>query len=453
MTQIGRNDPCPCGSGQKYKKCCMMKPPAPIGREDVIKKRLTQSLVQFAETYHKHSLKRAFDHFWGDFSVVDSLPIEHHQSVMINCMEWFVHDRVLDERTGKTLIDLYIEKTKLLGVDELAILKRMQDAAISLYEVQEHYFDEGFLLKDLIQGEVFQVSEKMATRSLMKWDVFATRLLLLDGKYVITGSLYPFEIRKKNDLVEALMKAFTAYIKNKPGSSLKDFLKAEGGPFFNHQWCDFFVNPEPVFLHNTSGDPMVISTAVFDVVHEERLHEKLGKVKELERDGEAGNGYRWVGDTKSMENVTLGTITVKVGQLRLECNSKKRLTRGKKLILKHLAGDVVPSADSFENPDQMVEEIRRPQAPYEEPDDEIPADVERALYTEFMDKHNKGWIKMGIPALNGKTPLQAVKTEPGRLKVIELLKQFENGEEHNRRMGRPHYHISWMWKKLGLKKE
>jgi hypothetical protein len=23
--EIGRNDPCPCGSGKKYKKCCMDK--------------------------------------------------------------------------------------------------------------------------------------------------------------------------------------------------------------------------------------------------------------------------------------------------------------------------------------------------------------------------------------------------------------------------------------------
>ena len=22
-TKVGRNDPCPCGSGKKYKKCCM----------------------------------------------------------------------------------------------------------------------------------------------------------------------------------------------------------------------------------------------------------------------------------------------------------------------------------------------------------------------------------------------------------------------------------------------
>jgi len=25
--KVGRNDPCPCGSGKKYKKCCLLKPP------------------------------------------------------------------------------------------------------------------------------------------------------------------------------------------------------------------------------------------------------------------------------------------------------------------------------------------------------------------------------------------------------------------------------------------
>lgn len=25
MSAIGRNDPCPCGSGKKYKKCCLIK--------------------------------------------------------------------------------------------------------------------------------------------------------------------------------------------------------------------------------------------------------------------------------------------------------------------------------------------------------------------------------------------------------------------------------------------
>ena len=25
LPKVGRNDPCPCGSGKKYKKCCMLK--------------------------------------------------------------------------------------------------------------------------------------------------------------------------------------------------------------------------------------------------------------------------------------------------------------------------------------------------------------------------------------------------------------------------------------------
>jgi len=25
MSEIGRNDPCPCNSGKKYKKCCLLK--------------------------------------------------------------------------------------------------------------------------------------------------------------------------------------------------------------------------------------------------------------------------------------------------------------------------------------------------------------------------------------------------------------------------------------------
>ncbi|MBL9136562.1 MAG: SEC-C domain-containing protein [Verrucomicrobiales bacterium] len=27
--KTGRNDPCPCGSGKKFKKCCLVAPPSP----------------------------------------------------------------------------------------------------------------------------------------------------------------------------------------------------------------------------------------------------------------------------------------------------------------------------------------------------------------------------------------------------------------------------------------
>lgn len=31
MNKIGRNEPCPCGSGKKYKKCCLPAPQSPEG--------------------------------------------------------------------------------------------------------------------------------------------------------------------------------------------------------------------------------------------------------------------------------------------------------------------------------------------------------------------------------------------------------------------------------------
>ncbi len=30
MAKTGRNDPCPCGSGKKYKKCCISKDKEPV---------------------------------------------------------------------------------------------------------------------------------------------------------------------------------------------------------------------------------------------------------------------------------------------------------------------------------------------------------------------------------------------------------------------------------------
>lgn len=37
--KVGRNDPCPCGSGLKFKKCCFGKPPKLKFKATVIKAR------------------------------------------------------------------------------------------------------------------------------------------------------------------------------------------------------------------------------------------------------------------------------------------------------------------------------------------------------------------------------------------------------------------------------
>lgn len=56
MSDIGRNDPCPCGSGKKYKKCCLGKPRqySPELEADL---ELGKKLVE----EYDNSLKKPFD--------------------------------------------------------------------------------------------------------------------------------------------------------------------------------------------------------------------------------------------------------------------------------------------------------------------------------------------------------------------------------------------------------
>ena len=50
MSKTGRNDPCPCGSGRKYKKCCLAETFVHVGKEESIRKLPVDDLLEFHTT-------------------------------------------------------------------------------------------------------------------------------------------------------------------------------------------------------------------------------------------------------------------------------------------------------------------------------------------------------------------------------------------------------------------
>ena len=50
MSKTGRNDPCPCGSGRKYKKCCLAETFVQVGKEESIRKLPVDDLLEFHTT-------------------------------------------------------------------------------------------------------------------------------------------------------------------------------------------------------------------------------------------------------------------------------------------------------------------------------------------------------------------------------------------------------------------
>jgi hypothetical protein len=445
--QIGRNDPCPCGSGKKYKKCCLSSTYTMTGREDSIRNNLVQDLTKFFNKHYGHKLDDAHRLFWADFDLKEHLDETSFHLASQNFFEWIVHDFVIDEESDRTLIDLYLGNRRLSSAEH-RVLNIMKHSIISLYEVKEVFPEKGLLLKDLLLGDEYDVKEKLATRSLSRWDIYAARLLYIDGKYIMSGSVYPYPLNQKQRILDDIHFEFEDYRTDYPEAAMDDFLKRESD-IFNFYWYDLIQNPILPVLHTTTGEPMMISKAVFQIRDKDAVMKGLGKIKGFEKEGD---DFLWFAKRDKEGRATiLGRIEVKKNRLTLECHSKKRLEKGKKVLMKELSDSLNHQVDTFQDPMEALKENER--KPLKKPKNEIPMEIQQQLYSEFRQKHCEKWLKEKVPALNGNTPLQAVKTEEGRHQVIGLLKTFENSEERNRKEGKPYYDISWMWKRLGLERE
>jgi hypothetical protein len=72
------------------------------------------------------------------------------------------------------------------------------------------------------------------------------------------------------------------------------------------------------------------------------------------------------------------------------------------------------------------------------------------LLSKTMGEWATRWVDEKIPALDGKTPREALRTPEGKKKVEELLKDFENIEERKRREGEPYIDIDVLRRILNL---
>ena len=72
------------------------------------------------------------------------------------------------------------------------------------------------------------------------------------------------------------------------------------------------------------------------------------------------------------------------------------------------------------------------------------------LYAKAMNEWATRWVDDKIPALEGKTPRESLRTPEGKKKVEELLKDFENMEERKKRDGEPYLDIDILRKMLNI---
>ena len=221
-----------------------------MGKEAVLKSDLFQAIIQYARDNHTEAIDKAYSYFWDELEPDEFLGGTALELGFHNFEDWLVFDRSIQE-DGQTLIDLYIQRGGLSEA-ETALLERLKGTVLSLFEVISVSKDKRFIIKDLLLDGEYSLRDKNLTRGLKKGDIFATRLLDLDGNWVMSGCVYPFTSAQRKRVLAYIDKQFSRYKRNvRPDGGMRDYLK-QYGDVFNLVWVHIITNPPEEAVHQAT---------------------------------------------------------------------------------------------------------------------------------------------------------------------------------------------------------
>lgn len=473
--RVGRNAPCPCGSGRKYKKCCLGKEAVPQPRPSGAEARLRERLLEYAQRALPYGeFERALSIFWkGRFDPRKRLlTLEEEEGPAF--LEWLVYDYRL--KTGRTVVEQFlIEQGNRLPPEERAILQEWQDTAVSLYEVTAVEPGVGLALQDVFSGKVFQVRDIRGSQRSAKWDLLAARLIRVHGIPELAGTAFRFPPSEKEEILRFVRKRYEAYQRAHPEASFRDFLKAEGLVFreFAEGYRD---RPLPTFL-TYEGHPLIFAKGIYELKDPRRVIRALREAEDFDKEEGEGEAVRFtwlrLGPSEALVEEaqelpergvqvgghlipghgakpipSLGQITLSRNRLTLECLSRERLGWGKRR-LETLLGDAIAfKADLFESVERRLEQA----PPFEKGEEapEVPPKVEAEILADFLYNHYTRWLETPLPALDGFTPRQAAQSPERREKLEQLLREMENAEDQKRILGKVWYNLRWLREELGM---
>jgi hypothetical protein len=453
VSHVGRNDPCPCGSGKKFKKCCLATAAGASGAWTAAERQSALIALGHFGWRHEFDGDRAAAQlrFWAVLDVMrDVVPdldrLELGEQGEAYFQDWFTTDFRL--ASGHTLIELFLERRRRdLRGSELRYLERARLSHLRLYEVVGVRLDEGLDLLDLWADKRIRVQERLATQQVVQWDVLAARVILgPDGVPILDGLPYLYPAKVKDTLVKDLRSLRRRFRRRIPGDDV-DFLKRFGWVFFAW-WVEHVVVRPRIALRTAEGDEMVFAAAVFDVRDREALERALAGHADLERQDDGS--YAWLEPATDDEfRRGLGTFVLDGERLVLETTSAPRAERGRALLEAIAGGAVRHRATSLESVERAIG--RRPSAPARE-EDEVPPDVAAQVVAAHYEKHYRAWVDTTLPALGGQTPREAAASNAARPRLVALLKDMESLSARERLAGRPAYDFTWMWAELGLER-
>lgn len=443
----GRNDPCWCNSGKKYKKCHLdsdeRERQAPRKEAAVLRgtnefaglrKRIGEFLGQ---ALAEREMRLSLEEFWGG-----EKPDERDSELFVT--DWILHDWVAPN-LGRTVMQEFLARLgSRITQRQREMVEAWSRSFVGLYEVQELTAGVGLKLKDLIFGETFFVHDVSMSTQLARWDGLLARVVPGERGTELAGigltvprhGIEPLRLWMEEDRRET-------------GLEWREYLKGNW-PRVRRQSLEIAVNWfESLRLSNTDGEELLFSKAVYKVMDQAGVIGALRSCPEFHAEssrGDARESFVWLNERRTV----LGNIRIGRDELVLECNSRQRMERGK-LLLSSIAGESLRHLGAeFTTQKELRRQAAAGHGGTGQDQVEIPKEARDEAVLRFMEDHYRGWLDTKLPALDGKTPRAAARTAKGRRQLIAVLKDIENGEDRKRQAGEPSYDVAQLRAELGL---
>ncbi len=464
--KVGRNDPCPCGSGKKYKHCCLKeRPPSPNRlwqEQHEASAELNHELLKFAARRFGDRVEDA----WRDFNMGEvgrfverpqSLAHEDQIFMPYFLFHWDPTASPQDEKknawSGGVVARAYLrERIYDLSPMKRAILDQATRRPMSFYEILWSRPGERVAVRDVLIGGEFDAVERTASQTLRQGDILYGQIWSFPGLAVF-GCSAPHCIppSRKADTIRLrnLLRTLSGKRRALTSEDLwdrEDIIRSEYIAIRDSLY-------RPPQLCNTDGDPVLFHTlkfrvesaqATFDALAplaEGRSREELLEDAKLDDNGQVmGANIDWIRlgrnpRIKTWDNTILGHIRIAGTSLIAEVNSARRAKRLRKEIEARLGGAAMHENTSVRTVDEMMAGARgsastKPE-PQERANEETLNDPEvREQLQTIVQRQTEAWVRQKIPILGGRTPLQAVRDADGREIVESLLLEWERREDN-----------------------
>jgi hypothetical protein len=220
------------------------------------------------------------------------------------------------------------------------------------------------------------------------------------------------------------------------------------------KWIEQYVRPMemPTLTDRETGTSILLVTDHYRVRDWDVLEQVLAKKRDVDGDRESG----WTRLKKCDDGLTRPRSSINIGdgsgKLELFHKTQSEADKGRKWFDK-LAGDAVEfTGRVISDPMGMMQS-----APVKTTrtsilsETELPADALADLIEQTLHRMYANWAEESIPALNGKSPKQAIKTASGLERVKGLLRSYEEGErEQAAAQGRRVISYAFLWNAIGV---